>query len=323
MTVPKDGGPHTFVPRAHHQRSFDLNIYGPVAPFFADVTIALDPQQQTIVGEDGLGNERFKAVLHEAGSRRNYGWNGVNGFNNPTLNFVSVNGNLLMLWMGHQVLAIDTLRGGEGGGRVLWSQDLNEQVPGMQAQNGFHPQQVNVPWGLPRFVAQDRHGRLIGSMGPVNFDGVCFQRFRELTCADPLTGDIMWTRKNVPVGSEVFGDEELLFVAPPDGGEALVVRALDGELLGKRAVAPLEQRMTTVGRNMLVWDTKDGKQVVSMRDAWTGKDVWSHAFDAGAKGAVVDDDSVGVLEPSGHFVMLPAERRQANGRSEKLKPETR
>ncbi len=235
--VPKEGGSRT-LSAAHHQRSFDLNIHGQTGPFFSDMNVTLEPQQQTIVGEDGLGNERFKAVLHETGSRRVYGWNGVNGFNNPALNYVSVNGNLLLLWMGHQVLAIDTLRGGEGGSRVLWSQDLNEQVPGVQVQQGFHQIPVNVPWGLPRFVAKDAYGRLIGSMGPVNFDGVCFQRFRELTCADPLTGDVMWTRKNVPVGSDVFGDEELLFVAPPDGGEALVVRALDGELLGRRPVRP-------------------------------------------------------------------------------------
>ena len=61
--------------------------------------------------------------------------------------------------------------------------------------------------------------------------------------------------------------------------------------------------MTTFGRNVLVWDTKDGKQVVSLRDAWTGKDVWSHEFDAGAKGAVLSGDAVGVLEPSGRFVL--------------------
>ncbi len=260
--VPKDGGSRT-LSAAHHQRSFDLNIHGPAGPFFGEVNVTLEPQQQTIVGEDGLGNERFKAVLHEPGSnRRIYGWNGVNGFNNPALNYVSVNGNLLMLWMGHQVLAIDTLRSGEGGSRVLWSQDLNEQVPGVQVHQGFHQRPVNVPWGLPRFVAQDSYGRLIGSMGPVNFDGVCFQRFRDLICAEPLTGEILWTRKNVPVGCDVFGDEELLFIAPPDGGEALVVRSLDGELVGRRAVAPLEQRMTTVGRNVLVWDTKNGQQVV-------------------------------------------------------------
>ena len=217
--MPKEGGSRT-LSAAHHSRLFDLSIHGPAGPFFQEMNVTLEPQQQTIVGQDGLGNERFKAVLHEAGSRRVYGWNGVNGFNNPALNYVSVNGNLLMLWMGHQVLAIDTLRTGEGGGRVLWSQELNEQLPGMQAAQGFHQIPINVPWGLPRFVAKDAYGRSIGSMGPVQFDGVCFQRFRELICTDPLTGDVMWSRKNVPVGSDVFGDEEMLIVAPPEGGDA-------------------------------------------------------------------------------------------------------
>jgi outer membrane protein assembly factor BamB len=316
--VNKDGGRQLSAP--HQQRSFDLNMHGPAGPFFNETNVTLEVQQQTIVGQDGLGNERFRAVLHEPGSRRVYGWNGFNGFNNPTLNYVSVNGNLLLLWMGYQVLAVDTLRAGDAANRVIWTQDLNEQVPGVQVNQGLHQRPVNVPWGLPRFVAQDSYGRMIGGMGPVNFDGVCFQRFRDLICADPLTGEVLWTRKNVPVGSDVFGDEELLFVASPEQGEALVLRALDGELLGTRSVAPLEQRMATFGRNILVWDTKEGRQVVSLRDPWTNQEKWSQSFDAGAKGAIVADEAVGVFEPSGRFVMV----RLEDGRKiveEKLKPE--
>ncbi len=176
---------------------------------------------------------------------------------------------------------------------------------------GFSQRQITAPWGgLPqRFVAQDGYGNLIGNMGPVNFDGVCFQRFKDLKCVDPLTGSVLWTRKNVPLGCDVFGDEELLFVAPPNGGDALVLRALDGQLLGKRPVGPLEQRMTTIGRNAVVWEaadpkTLDSKQVVTLRDTWTGEVKWTHTFRAGAKGAVVAGEAVGVLEPSGHFILV-------------------
>ena len=114
-----------------------------------------------------------------------------------------------------------------------------------------------------------RFGHLIGNMGPVNFDGVCFQRYRDLHCVDPLTGQVVWIRKNVPFGCDVFGDEELLFVAPPEGGDALVLRALDGQLLGKRHVRPLDKRMATIGRDTLEWGALDSNQVVSLRDSWT------------------------------------------------------
>ncbi len=54
---------------SHHQRSTDLEIHGKTEPFFHDVNIALDPQQQAVVAEDGLGGERFRVSLNEAGPR--------------------------------------------------------------------------------------------------------------------------------------------------------------------------------------------------------------------------------------------------------------
>jgi outer membrane protein assembly factor BamB len=287
------------------QRSFVLNSYGPVAPYFAGMTVSLDPQQQTIVGHDAMGIERFKAQLSEPDPHRGYGWNGA-GFNVPMLNYVRSSGNLLVMWTGQHVLAVDTLRPGVNQKRVQWTKPLTDEVPGLPTQGGYHQTQLNAPWGgvPPRMVAQDPYNHVIGTMGPVNFDGICFQRFRDLNCVDPLSGELLWTRKNVPVGCDVFGDEELLFAAPPEGGDALVLRALDGQLLGKRPVGPLRQRMTTVGRCTLVWEPVDSQQVVTLRDVWSGEAKWTYTFAAGAKGAVITDEVVGVLEPSGRFTLV-------------------
>ncbi|HTU27243.1 MAG TPA: PQQ-binding-like beta-propeller repeat protein, partial [Pirellulales bacterium] len=311
----KEGGSRT-LGNNRNQRSFVLNSFGPVAPYFAGVTIALDPQQQSIVGHDAMGVERFKAQLSEPDPTHRGYWNG-SGFNNiPMLNYVRSNGNLVVMWTGQNVLAVDTLRPGSNQKRVLWSpKPLTEQVPGLPSQGGYHQTPLNSPWGgLPgRLVAQDAYNHVLGNMGPVNFDGLCYQRCRELNCIEPRTGELMWTRKNVPVGCDIFGDDEMLFVAPPEGGEALVLRALDGQLLGKRAVGPLRERMTTIGRSMLTWEAgegKDGKQVVTFRDAWTSDVKWSYSFAAGAKGSIVADEALGVLEKSGKFLLV----RLADGR---------
>src|SRR5262249_19802742 len=138
-------------------------------------------------------------------------------------NYTSVNHHLMLLCMGHQLLAIDALRGKEmASNRVLWAQDLTEQVPGVPANQGIHPRQVNIGWGSSRFMAADAYGRPIGTMGPVNHSGICFQRFRDLVCVHPLSGEVQWTRKNATLGSDVFGDEEILLVAPPDNTDTLV-----------------------------------------------------------------------------------------------------
>jgi hypothetical protein len=62
--------------------------------------------------------------------------------------------------------------------------------------------------------------------------------------------------------------------------------------------------MTTLGRSTLVWEVVDSRQVVTLRDAWTGDVKWTYSFSAGARGAVVADEVLGVLEQSGRFLMV-------------------
>ena len=111
--------------------------------------------------------------------------------------------------MGFQVLAIDTLgTPGKDGPRVLWRQDLTDVLAGRPGQMGIHGQQVNPPWGQPRFVAADAHNRQVGNTGPLTDELACFQRQRTLVAVNPLTGETQWTRAGIQPGSDVFGDGE-------------------------------------------------------------------------------------------------------------------
>lgn len=291
----------TLVP-SRLQRAYGLAIRGNTGPFFNDMIVTLDQGQQGISGQDGLGTERFRVQLAEGATRRTVIYQ---GFNTPMLNYTSVNNHLLVLCMGHQLMAIDTLRGREmTSNRVLWTQELLEHLPGMPTNQGIHPRTVNVGWGVPRILPADTYGRPIGSMGPVNYNGVCFQRFRDLVCVDPLSGEVQWTRKNIQQGCDIFGDEELLFVVPSDGGDALVVRAMDGELLGKRRIPMVDQRMVTIGRKVVQWRVESNRPSVVMFDPWTNTDLWRHRFEPGAKASIVGEQAIGVLEGNGQFTII-------------------
>jgi hypothetical protein len=78
--------------------------------------------------------------------------------------------------------------------------------------------------------------------------------------------------------------------------------------------------MTTIGRCTLVWEVVDTRQVVTMRDVWTGEARWTYNFSPGAKGAIAAEDVLGVLEQSGRFVLV----RLADGQKlvdQRLEPE--
>jgi hypothetical protein len=119
-----------------------------------------------------------------------------------------------------------------------------------------------------------------------------------------LTGKISWTRKNVGLGNQLFGDQELLLVAPPGDADTLVLRAGTGELLGTRRVASFEKRMTTVGRAVLTWEQQAADFALQLRDPWKNETLWSYTFPAGAKAALVGQEAVGVLKPDGDFTLI-------------------
>ena len=175
--------------------------------------------------------------------------------------------------------------------------------------------------------------------GPVNGRYVSFLRNTGIAVADPLTGDLLWTRQDIPPRSKVFGDEQYLLVLAPGSEEASVYRATDGQLLGTRKV-PRPQISSTVdddgsrqgrsfalsnsalsnsgidffGRCVLTWqpgslsasgDDVPAHGVLAFFDPWQQKAVWpSRTFAPGACVSMAGSEAIGVLEPSGHFVLI-------------------
>jgi len=291
-------------PAQRGPRSVELDLVGPTGPIFADMTVSLDLQTQVLVGKDGYGEKRFRVPIYEHRSRP-VAMSRFNGYSPPPLSSVSVNGGLLILSMSNQVMAVDATRGvDQATNRILWTQELSDQVGGFQTGQGIYARPIPVAWGAARYVPEDTVGRRYGTMGPVTNDGLCFQRLRDLHCVDPLSGKTLWTRKNVGLGNQLFGDEELLFVAPAGDEPTLVLRAATGELLGERRVPPFESRMAMLGRQLLVWNSDGPQQTMRLVDPWDQRVVWEHSFANGSKADLISQDAVGVLEPDGKFSLV-------------------
>ena len=50
------------------------------------------------------------------------------------------------------------------------------------------------------------------------------------------TGKILWRRRNIPVGSEVFGDSEVLCVTGRDGKNSQILSMRDGHLVSSHDI---------------------------------------------------------------------------------------
>lgn len=290
-------------------------------PFLRETAIRFDQSRRKILGYDGLGHRVWELPLVEEGRPFVVAYN-----HNVTQGQVC--GHLLLLSTSNKIIAVDTLGAGEGGKpKLLWTQDVTDPSRDVAAMRRFPVQlgNIRIAWGAAPFQIV-RYYSQVNTLGPVTDHYVCFQRFRKLLAVDPLSGETLWIQNEIPRGSSLFGDEELVFALPPQGAEALVFRALDGHRLGKRRIpraqadqpspAPVPQPvgalsfaqsgLATLGRMVLLWREESGQRVLEMFDPWEQRPAWPpRKFSSRAQPCLVEEEEiVAVMEPDGRLLIV-------------------
>lgn len=275
---------------------FGIELTDVGGPFPADVSLVYNRQQNLVVFRDGFGNPTTQVQVGDG-----------NQLILPNVNVpagaAAAEGHLVILCVGGDVMAIDALYDASARDDVvLWRQDVSSGL----ASSGTMQASANAivrPWGPTRYVFSENL-RPMGSIGPITAAGFFYQKLQELICADPLTGETIWARGGMPAGSDLFGDDEYLFLAPPDHDEAIVLNAADGTMLERRFVGTRRDRWITSGRCVLHCQLVDQQLIVRWFDAWAEQDVWQRKFSAGAQCALVGREALAVLETSGQFTLL-------------------
>jgi hypothetical protein len=147
-------------------------------------------------------------------------------------------------------------------------------------------------------------GEQVGTIGPVTREHVILLNGHKLMALEPLTGKALWMREGVAPGTELFGDEELLYALPPDESQAVVYNAVDGTVRGSRAVPPERLRVDYLGRHVVTFESQQSQSVLALRDPWSGKDLWSRTFEESSQRTLIGFDEAAVLEPSGKLTIV-------------------
>ena len=131
-----------------------------------------------------------------------------------------------------------------------------------------------------------------------------FQEQDQLKCVDPLSGELLWARTDIPAGCELFGDMEYVFAADVGGRVAHVIRMVDGRLVGKREL-PKQEWLMTVGRNVAEVGFKMNREsrLLSIRvsDLFSGEVLYEHEFPIASRVSVMEPDAIAIYEPTGKF----------------------
>jgi outer membrane protein assembly factor BamB len=307
---------------------FGVSLDSDPGPFFADIGLRFDQNRHVLTGVNGLGQTCFDEPLMEGGQRAQF-------FYNPNY-LAKAEGHLLLLPTAARIFAVDPLGISGGAHKALWSEDLTDGGDAADAN----------PWGPFGF---QQFAFRMDPLGPVTGRYVAFVRFSSLVVVDPVTGQVLWVREDLPAGCEVFGDEQYIFVLPPAGPampvdpfgsppaageaprqrEALVLAAMDGELLGHRAV-PLPKNgnpygtffradrnvrnvlqdsgLATIGRFVLLWEGDTAGAELSLADPWQQPAAaarrWGRKFSPAAQVCMVGQEAVAVLERDGRLTLM-------------------
>jgi len=205
-------------------------------------------------------------------------------------------GSIVIVCTGDRVFALET---SEKSARLKWSQDTYEDPNAWQMQFGMNQFGIRVLQNMARPLPAGEHIPL-----HVTPDLTCFQRGQELVAIQTDSGEIAWRRRDLPIGCDLFGDHEMLFVTSPDSQDCQVLRLRDGEEIGQRQLPAVSQRVATRGRQVLSWRSdKDGSSF-ELIDAWERKEIWSRQFAAGTLPWMVNRDEVAAIALDGTLTVL-------------------
>jgi outer membrane protein assembly factor BamB/tetratricopeptide (TPR) repeat protein len=277
---------------------------GDQAPFFSDVTVELHRNPIQLVGRDGLGDPKWQLPMTDLSREAAFLFG-------RGLTRASACGHLLLLTNGQHVLAVDTLGGlDDDSPQILWRRDLDQPLTTPPGRRWPQAQLAALTWQtLPAPWAGQPYEAVVAPC-VVTEEVVCFSRLRNCLALDPLTGQILWVRQNIPLAADVFGDHQYVFIVPPDQTTATVLRTLDGHVLGQREV-PIE-RQGTRGRHVLVWRHSAGRQVLELLDPWESRKLWPpHKFAARATLHPVSHQLAAVYQPDGRLVLVGLEDGRA------------
>lgn len=257
----------------------------PLAPY---VSVDFNMSVKQLTGFDAQGKKRWSVDVSK-----------LKGMTSVSTHSFYINegktvGHLLVVWLGSQVIAIDQL----DGGKILWSRETSRL-------------DQNQLWAFP-FVQARLQARMFGRPNStsvtqpmiVTTDYVAFQQGRLLVAVSPLTGETLWLRDDMPMGADLIGDREALLVTAPTESEAVVLNAVDGSILGRRNLPPMEQRLCVHGRCIATWAKVDDHTTLRISDPWQETVACEETFDSGAQACPVPGGEVAVFEPSGRFVVF-------------------
>lgn len=278
-----------------------LNLEQTPGTQFGPEQLFVAQDNSRLIGRNGDGTDVFRFNAARGSAMRGFP-------GNSDMVEAAQLGDLLFVALGGQMLALDTREMGErSNADVVW-----QAYPA--GRYAIAPQRTSRRAGRPIYHTSSQRKRVpasagvfLAGLGPVTADGVVFQEQQQLRCVDPVSGETLWSRTDVPQGCELFGDDQFVFAANVEEAALYVIRMSDGRLVERREL-PETPWLITAGRNVAqLLDTRidnQARKTIRIVDAATGESRFEAEYDSAVCMTTLEPDTVAVVEPSGKFQLL-------------------
>jgi outer membrane protein assembly factor BamB len=144
-------------------------------------------------------------------------------------------------------------------------------------------------------------------VGPLLEGLLCYTHGTDLWAIDPLTGEKLWRRRQIPAGAQLIGDDQYVVVISFEEQTYTVLRALDGALLREGGLPDEtvgDWEGIDWGRLIPVRRVIDDQLVLEVLDPVTGELAWKMPVGVGESLAGVAGNSLGYLNSAGEFARI-------------------
>jgi outer membrane protein assembly factor BamB len=149
-----------------------------------------------------------------------------------------------------------------------------------------------------------------GMLAAANTEYVCLYGRREFVVLDAETGEVRWKCSNVPQHTTVFGNEDVVYMIPPDRSNAAAFRAADGKRLEVEKLGDLLVTAVAVtARGLVTVDGASGgilgleapRTVVRLVDPISRREFWKIEYPGGTKLSLLDDMRILAISGTGEI----------------------
>lgn len=187
--------------------------------------------------------------------------------------------------------------------------DMAPDFSQLPSESSPYPEMAPAKVGLRHEGVRliDSFGRTFTGLSVVRANYLCYRSQAKLVVADLQSGRRLWERLDLPPNCLVLGDDDFVYLWHPDDKTMQSLSVIDGREVNQIpwTVSPDDYLMQQGGQ---VWSIdRQQSTTISLKNARDGSSTWSRDFAGDAIPFVMDQTTLGVVDPIGTLHLLSAD----------------